>query len=84
MQPIALCSLHIESDTMQHTRLDTMPCPIARGLELRAAHVEHADITPCAFEHSALIAAWGAPERATVLARTGDPPGPACPSVTIR
>jgi DNA-binding HxlR family transcriptional regulator len=33
MQPYALSSLHIESHTMQHTSFDTMPCPIARGLD---------------------------------------------------
>jgi DNA-binding HxlR family transcriptional regulator len=30
---MALCSLHIESHTMQHNSLAAMPCPIARGLD---------------------------------------------------
>lgn len=33
MQPVALCSLHNESYPMQHARLATNPCPIARGLD---------------------------------------------------
>jgi hypothetical protein len=55
--------------------------PIARGLELRARGVGHVEITPCAFEHFALLAAWGAPERATVLPRTGEPVTVRCPLV---
>ncbi|MDB5399317.1 MAG: transcriptional regulator, HxlR family [Rhodopila sp.] len=33
MQSTALRSFHIESYAMQHTRLDTLPCPIARALD---------------------------------------------------
>jgi DNA-binding HxlR family transcriptional regulator len=33
IEPTPLCSLHNESYAMQHTRFDTMPCPIARGLD---------------------------------------------------
>jgi hypothetical protein len=55
--------------------------PIARGLELRARDVAHVEVTPCAFEHFALLAAWGSPERATVLPRTGEPVTPECPLV---
>jgi DNA-binding HxlR family transcriptional regulator len=33
MEPTSLCSLHNESYIVQHTRFDTMPCPIARGLD---------------------------------------------------
>jgi hypothetical protein len=54
---------------------------IARGLELRAEDAPHADVTPCAYEHFALLAAWGAPERATV-AMTPDPHSRECPRVT--
>jgi len=58
--------------------------PIARGLAMRAADVAHADVTPCAFEHFALLAAWGGPQRATGAApRTGEPPGPQCPRVVV-
>jgi hypothetical protein len=55
---------------------------IAQGLDMRERGVTHADIVPCAFEHFALIAAWGEPERALVAPRTGEPIGPGCPHVT--
>jgi hypothetical protein len=54
---------------------------IARGLDLRARGVAHAWITPCAFEHFALIAAWGEPERAEVGMRTGATLAEGCPRV---
>jgi hypothetical protein len=54
---------------------------IERGLAMRARDVAAADITPCAFEHFALLAAWGAPERATLKPRTGEPVTAACPRV---
>ena len=41
---------------------------IARGLDLRARNVAHLTIAPCAYEHFALLAAFGAPERADVAA----------------
>jgi DNA-binding HxlR family transcriptional regulator len=33
MQSTTLCSFHIGSYIMQHTRFSAMPCPIARGLD---------------------------------------------------
>ena len=54
---------------------------IARGLDLRARAVSAAEITPCQFEHFALLAAWGEPERAQVNERTREPSTPDCPSV---
>jgi hypothetical protein len=57
---------------------------IARGLDLRARGVQNVEVTPCAFEHFALLAAWGAPERATVLPRTGEAVTAACPLVVER
>jgi hypothetical protein len=54
---------------------------IARGLDLRARDVAAATIAPCAFEQFALLAAWGAPERAVVRPRSGEPVSPACPRV---
>jgi hypothetical protein len=57
---------------------------IARGLELRRLETERAEITPCQFEHFALIAAWGEPERARVNARTSAPVTDGCPEVTLR
>jgi hypothetical protein len=49
---------------------------IARGRELRG--VATLDLTPCAYEHFALIAAFGSPENVTI-----GPPVPAglCPSI---
>jgi hypothetical protein len=55
---------------------------IARGLELRAQQPAAADITPCQFEHFALIAAWGEPQRALVHPRTQKPVTIDCPLVT--
>jgi hypothetical protein len=57
---------------------------IARGLDLRARGVSAASITPCSFEHFALLAAWGSPEKAEVGTRTGQPPTPECPTVVER
>ncbi len=57
---------------------------VERGADLRARDVAGADVTPCAFEHFALLASWGRPERATLHERTGTPPTPACPIVVER
>ena len=57
---------------------------VARGLDMRARGVTEAEITPCSFEHFALIAAWGVPERADVEKRTGEPPTRRCPTVVER
>jgi hypothetical protein len=57
---------------------------ITRGLELRARAVSTAEITPCQFEHFALIAAWGEPERARVNDRTREPTTTDCPKVVAR
>jgi hypothetical protein len=57
---------------------------IARGASMRARGVEHAQITPCSFEHFALLAEWGHPERALVQPRTNTPPTAECPHVEER
>ena len=54
---------------------------IARGLDLRSRRVDRVIVVPCQFEHFALLAAWGEPERAVVLARSGKAPGAECPLV---
>lgn len=54
---------------------------IARGLELRSRAISAAEITPCQFEHFALIAAWGEPERARLNERTREPSTADCPHV---
>jgi hypothetical protein len=62
--------------------LERRDAQIARGLELRARGTQAADITPCQFEHFALIAAWAEPERARVRPRTQEPLTIDCPLVT--
>jgi hypothetical protein len=69
------------SDAPGRSEAERRDRPIARGLDMRARAVAHAEVTPCAFEHFALLAAWGTPERATVLPRTGEPVTPECPHV---
>jgi hypothetical protein len=55
---------------------------LARGAEL-ATRGGWLDVTPCAYEHFALLAALGAPERARILpAVPGDAPD--CPRVAVR
>jgi hypothetical protein len=69
------------ADAPGRSEVERRDGPIARGLDLRARGVDHVEVTPCAFEHFALLAAWGAPERATVLPRTGEPVTADCPLV---
>ncbi|AKV00811.1 hypothetical protein AKJ09_07474 [Labilithrix luteola] len=57
---------------------------VAAGRALAADRVEHVVVTPCAYEHFALIAAYGAPERVTILPRSGAPVTPSCPNVERR
>ncbi len=52
---------------------------IARGLALRSENPKHVVVEPCAFEHFALIAAFGAPERVEVRAASGRPVARDCP-----
>ena len=56
---------------------------IARGEAMRSTSATRARVVPCAFEHFALLAAWGAPERATVLPATHQPVTADCPAVTV-
>jgi hypothetical protein len=55
---------------------------IARGLAMKEAGAVSAEITPCQFEHFALLAAWGQPERARVNPRSQKPVTPDCPEIT--
>ena len=57
---------------------DERSTQIRRGLELRGERV--LNVTPCAYEHFALIAAYGAPENVTILP-PGAAPMPECPLV---
>jgi hypothetical protein len=71
-------------DAPGETDAERRDAQIARGLEMRGRNVGAVEITPCAFEHFALLAAWGAPERATIRARTGAPVTGDCPRVEER
>ncbi|MBX3190018.1 MAG: hypothetical protein KF819_23535 [Labilithrix sp.] len=57
---------------------------LAEGQRLREAGAPRVVVTPCAFEHFALVAAYGAPERVETLPRTGAAVGPECPAVERR
>jgi hypothetical protein len=57
---------------------------ISAGTALRAEKVEHLELTPCAYEHFALVAAFGAPEKVTILPRTDVPVTASCPAVERR
>ena len=57
---------------------------LERGRALRDAGAQAIVVTPCAYEHFALLAAFGAPERAEVREATHDAPTAACPSVDVR
>jgi hypothetical protein len=58
---------------------------IERGMALRSEGATSLSIVPCAYEHFALIAAYGAPERAVIESGVpaGDPNG-TCPRVSSR
>ncbi|MBX3225450.1 MAG: hypothetical protein KF795_33400 [Labilithrix sp.] len=56
---------------------------LARGAARRDAGAKALVVTPCAFEHFALIAAYGAPESVTIEPRAATPP-PECPGVEVR
>lgn len=57
---------------------------IAAGNALATDKVEHVVVTPCAFEHFALIAAYGAPERVVTNPRTNAEITASCPAVERR
>jgi hypothetical protein len=63
---------------------DQRDAQIARGEAMRTRHVAAAVITPCSYEHFALLAAWGEPERAQVNPQLHTPPTPDCPKVVER
>ncbi len=55
---------------------------VARGHELRGRNLPGFSVTPCAFEHFAVIAAFAAPERVTTAPATGSPVTAQCPIIT--
>jgi hypothetical protein len=56
---------------------------VVRGERLRADGVKSIVVTPCAFEHFALLAAHGSPESADIKPRSGMLFGAACPTVEV-
>jgi hypothetical protein len=72
------------ADAPGRTDAERRDAQIARGEDLARRDVAGVEITPCSFEHFALLAAWGRPERATVHPRSGTPPTPACPLLVER
>jgi hypothetical protein len=54
---------------------------IARGDGLRTQTPEGFTLSPCSYEHFALIAAYGAPERVVTLPPRGVPVDPSCPEI---
>jgi hypothetical protein len=60
---------------------DDRSAQLARGASLRAE--PSLDVTPCAYEHFALIAAYGAPETVTIRPPAASPM-PECPSIAPR
>ncbi|HEY8086642.1 MAG TPA: hypothetical protein VIF09_02325 [Polyangiaceae bacterium] len=72
------------ADSPGRSDAESRRAQIAQGLDLRARDVPHIEVRPCAFEQFAVLAAWGYPERATVLPRSGEPVTPACPRIVER
>lgn len=57
---------------------------VARGEELRARRATAIELTPCVYEHFAVIAAYGAPENVTVHPKMDAPVVADCPRVATR
>ncbi|MDB4946865.1 MAG: hypothetical protein JWP97_6399, partial [Labilithrix sp.] len=57
---------------------------VARGRVLREEGARALELTPCAYEHFALIAAYGAPENVTTRPSTNAPVTASCPAVESR
>ncbi len=67
-----------------NTDAERRDAQIARGLDMRARGVSSAEITPCAYEHFALLAAWAEPERARLNPPLHLPVTADCPRVIDR
>jgi hypothetical protein len=79
----AWSSLRVASDVPGSSPAEDRSAQIARGTELRERGAPPITVEPCAFEHFALLAAYGAPERATIRPRSGAPASAACPRVSV-
>ncbi len=71
-------------DVPGSTRGEDRAPQVATGKQLRAEDAAHVEVTPCAYEHFALIAAFGAPERVEARPRTGAPVTTSCPAIVRR
>ncbi len=56
---------------------------VERGQALRREGARVLDVVPCAYEHFALLAAFGAPEAARIAPATHAPMSAACPAVDV-
>ena len=63
---------------------DTRVTQVTLGESLRARDVAYVVMTPCAYEHFAVIAAFGAPERVEVLSGSASVEKQACPRIEER
>jgi hypothetical protein len=57
---------------------------LALGRALAARHAQGFDVVPCAYEHFATLAAFGAPEDATILPASHDRMTGECPHIVLR
>ena len=71
-------------DTPGAAAADDRRAQIAAGNALREEGATQLELTPCAYEHFALIAAFRAPERVTNRPSAGTPVSPSCPAVERR
>jgi hypothetical protein len=65
------------------TESERRDAQIAAGFALQSRNAVSIDVTPCAYEHYAVLAAWAAPERATVRPSTHAPVTNACPRIIV-
>ena len=80
---MSLRELHLYLDDSGSRDPDRAP-QIERGRALRAEGSGELLVTPCAYEHFALIAAYGAPEAVETRPGAGAPVIPTCPAVERR
>jgi len=63
------------------TEAEDRTAQIAAGLRLRDRDAARVEVTPCAYEHFALVAAFSAPEHVVTHPATHAPVTPACPHI---
>ncbi|HSO34050.1 MAG TPA: hypothetical protein VLT33_16060, partial [Labilithrix sp.] len=80
----AFTVLHALADAPGRSPAEDRSAQIAEGAALRTAGATGLTVTPCAYEHFALIAAYGAPEEVTVEPSRNVAVVPTCPAVARR